>query len=763
MKKQPLAAFSCYRKFQYEYTEVTMKSIKRNNSSFWMIGSFLLILLIFLLLMSKTPDTITKETIEYTEVVALIKALDTEENENKYESLLNEEAKESDTTYGMLKEVLDTLDVSGKTSTKFLDNTSSVAKVERDKFFSIYENLIDEFYKRGEIALEEIVIIGVAKDNNENGKEILVTTNEIGICQKELFIEYAGYVTQTYVKRSQNKTTFLAVKEAKSEEIHAQYLYVTGQDAEGIHFLIKDMELVLPAKSNLSVSNDVIASITIEGGEIVKLQSFDEKINGKVLSINDTYVRLDEYGTYEFAENMKIYKVFDGLKEGTIADVALGYEFVDFVIEDGKVCACLIVADEEMEYIRVLIKTSNFSSYYHEKVIITCDSDYKVYKKENEYTEYKAYEEVTFSKEDLENEQMVKIEPDILSGKVTLCSVERNQGTPKYSGTMELYKKEEGIVVINEVLLEEYLYKVVPSEMPSYYASEALMAQAICARTYAYTKMQNAGLKDLGAHLDDSTSFQVYNNIEEQVSTTSAVRQTTGIVVMNANEPMETMYYSTSFGMGSGGLRINQSESNVVDLSTNKAFDTYIESAYESDFEYGEGFYRWNYETNLDVELLEKRLKECYNKNKNNLLYMDEKQEFLARDSFDSLGEIQGIFVAERSIGGRAEKLTIIGSKNSVLLCGEYNIRYTLLNEETTIEKQDNSEMEMTTLLPSAFFKITTSQKDKAVVGYSLVGGGYGHGNGMSQNGANQMAMSGYSYVDILMLFYENCTLEQIY
>ncbi len=741
-----------------------MKSIKRNNSSFWMIGSFLLILLIFMLLISKTPEETTKETIEYTEVISLIKALDMDENENKYENLLaDEELEENDTTYGMLKEVLDTLDISGKASDTFLDNISASVKVEREKFFSIYENLIDEFDKRQEIILEEVVIVGIAKESNEKGEKLLVTTKEIGVCIEELFSEYVGFVTKTYVKRENGQSEFLAVKESAGDDIYAQYVYVTGQDTAGVHFLIKDMEIILPAKSSLFVPNDVIANLTIKDGEITKIKSFEEKINDKVLSINDTYVRLAEYGTYEFSEDMKVYKVYDGLKEGTIADVALGYEFVDFVIEDGKVCACLIVADEEMEYIRVLIKTNNFASNFHNEVTITCDANYKVYKNDEEYLEYKSGEKVIFKAEDLENGQMLRIEPEILSGKVTLCSIERNQGTPQYGGTMELYKREEGIVVINEVLLEEYLYKVVPSEMPSYYGEQALMAQAICARTYAYTKMQNAGLKDLGAHLDDSTSFQVYNNIDEQVSTTSAVRQTMGIVVMTENEPMETMYYSTSFGMGSGGLRINQSESNVIDLSTNQAFDTYIDGDYETDFEYEEGFYRWNYETNLDTELLENRLKECYNKNKNNLLYWDGKQDFFARDSYESIGEIRDIFVAERSVGGRAEKLTIVGSKNSVMLCGEYNIRYTLLNEEKTIEKQDNSEMEMSTLLPSAFFKIETSQKDKAVVGYSLVGGGYGHGNGMSQNGANQMAMTGYSYVDILKLFYENCTLEQIY
>ncbi len=742
-----------------------MKSIKKSNHSFWLIGSFVLIVLIFLLILSRTPEVITKDTIGYEEVLTLIQALG-EEDKSQYEALLTKYTDEegtSQTTYLMLKETLDTLDSTGNTSAKILDNVSINSVIDRDEFFNLYEQLLDDFQKREEITLEEISVLGISKEQSESGESLLITTNETGSCKETLFLEYAGFVTKTYVKRVNQEVTFLVVKEASDEEINLPYMYVQGQDTEGIHFLVKNKEVVLPSKKKTEISNDTVASLVICQGQITKIKSYDEKMNDKVLSINDTYVTLENYGVYEFCDNMKVYKVYEGLSEGSIQDVALGYEFVDFVLEDGKICACLIVASEGMEYIRVLIKTTDFLSNYHNEVTMSCDSSFKVYENGEDYTEYAAYEEVTFSNENLEDGKMVKIVPDVLSGKVILSSIKRNQGTPSYSGIMELHQKEEGIVVINEVLLEEYLYTVVPSEMPSYYQEQALMAQAICARTYAYTKMKNAGLKELGAHLDDSTSFQVYNNINEQVSTTSAVRETSGIILTKDNVPIETLYYSTSFGIGSTGLRLNHQETEKIDLSTNDAFDKYIENTYESDFEVEEGFYRWNYETNLDTDILEKRLEECYNKNKNYVLYFNQQQTFDSIDAYEDLGEIKAISVVERSVGGRAEKITIQGSNNTIMLIGEYNIRYTLLNEENMVNKQDGTTMTMTTLLPSAFFKIETRKEGKAVVGYSLIGGGFGHGNGMSQNGAGNMAQAGYKYTDILQLFYESCTLEQIY
>ncbi len=740
-----------------------MKSIKKRNNSFWMIGSFLIVLIVFLLLLSKTPQKMIEDTVDYREMITLIKALDTKENETKYDVFFTEYIENGDgITYEELKKILDVLDSSGNTSARFLDNVSFKKEIERDAFYNIYDKLIVNYNKQNEIFLEEIAILGLADEYMEN-QQLLITTNEIGYCDPILFEPFSGFVTKTYVQRSLQEVEYLAVKDTVGEKINVSYVYVTGQDVEGIHFLIKDMEMVLEPEKNVTVENDVIANLTIENGKVSKVESFSEKINDKVLSINNTSVRLEKFGVYEFVDDMKVYKIYDGLKEGSIADVALGYEFVDFVVKDGKVCACLIVANDEMEYIRVLIKSNGFASNYHDEVTISCDSDYKIYDSKNEYLEYKAFENVTFTKGDLNENELVKIVPDVLSGKVIISSLTRNQGIPDYSGVIELHKKNEGIVVINEVLLEEYLYTVVPSEMPSYYAEQALMAQAICARTYAFTKMLNAGLKDLGAHLDDSTSFQVYNNIEEQVSTTNAVRKTVGMIVTVDNEPLETMYYSTSFGMGSSGNRINKLEKDTMDLSANEDFDEYIENTYETDFEFLEGLYRWSYDTNLNMKLLESRVQECYNKNKSNVLYLGNDNQFTTKEEFAQLGQIQEIFVVERSIGGRAEKVSIQGSLNTILLCGEYNIRYSLLNEEKGISRQDGTVMNMTTLLPSAFFKIETGKADDSVIGYSVIGGGFGHGNGMSQNGAGNMAKEGYTYDEILSVFYDNCVVDLIY
>ena len=47
------------------------------------------------------------------------------------------------------------------------------------------------------------------------------------------------------------------------------------------------------------------------------------------------------------------------------------------------------------------------------------------------------------------------------------------------------------------------------------------------------------------------------------------------------------------------------------------------------------------------------------------------------------------------------------------------------------------------------------------VISYTLYGGGFGHGIGMSQNAARRMAQAGYDYKQILQFFYE-CSIEGV-
>ena len=105
----------------------------------------------------------------------------------------------------------------------------------------------------------------------------------------------------------------------------------------------------------------------------------------------------------------------------------------------------------------------------------------------------------------------------------------------------------------------------------------------------------------------------------------------------------------------------------------------------------------------------------------------------------------------------------IVGSEGTYAVRTEYNIRYILNNGSYSIVRRDGTEVASKTLLPSAFFMVTTGKEDGNVIGYTVVGGGYGHGIGMSQNGARNMAQAGLTEEEILTFFYEGSRIETIY
>jgi len=303
--------------------------------------------------------------------------------------------------------------------------------------------------------------------------------------------------------------------------------------------------------------------------------------------------------------------------------------------------------------------------------------------------------------------------------------------------------KKDKFVVVNELPLESYLYGVVPSEMPSGYPMEALKAQAVCARTYAVLHMMNPAYPEYNAHVDDTTSYQVYHNIEEQEKTNRAVDETRGQLLFqeDGKSLAETLYYSTSCGL-------------VVEASTNSTFETYISAVNKNDFEANESWYRWTYHVKkLDKEGMLNRLISRQKATEGKILTMTGKdvyEELPIRE----LETVKELFISKRSDSGMGEEMIIHTNKNVYKVLGEYNIRYVLNEPSVPVTKQDGNQIKMKTLLPSAYILLQPIKQNNIVTGYEILGGGYGHGIGMSQNGAKAMANQGYTMEEILEFYY---------
>lgn len=527
-----------------------------------------------------------------------------------------------------------------------------------------------------------------------------------------------------------------------------------------------------------------VADVVLTDGAVTTVFAKTDKINGRILGADETGIEIEGYGFIPLDADYKGYRLYDDLVMCTVKDICFGYDFTDIVLDEGSVCGILIAKEDAMEYIRVLIKTGNYDGSYHEQLVLTSDTSYTVTygSYDNRITDtYAVGEEFTIDGDSSYfDEGRVWIQPDVLTGKLILKNVSRSQGIPSYRGALELLNTDEGIVVINEVLLEEYLYSVVPSEMPARYPSEALKAQAICARTYAYGHMEHAGYPQYGAHVDDSTSYQVYNNILEQESTSTAVRKTYGqLLLTGQNETAGTYYYSTSCGIGTEALiwkteaaaqidylhvkTLNPAEEDIGEyLKDEEHFKEFITQTNAADFEANEGWYRWTYEVKkLDTDHMLEMLQKRYDANSKLILTLVD-GEFVSRE-IKELSAIKNIYIECRLSGGVADELIIETKDNTYKVISEHNIRYVLNDGKSSVHRQDGSKVASSSLLPSGFFVISTRKEKGNVVGYSLIGGGFGHGVGMSQNGAKEMANYGYRSQDILLYFYDGCHLENIY
>ncbi len=411
--------------------------------------------------------------------------------------------------------------------------------------------------------------------------------------------------------------------------------------------------------------------------------------------------------------------------------------------DDGTAEAASSQEQGEDENIRVLLMTSGYSGYYHDSVTLQCAQNWY---KAGQEAALAAGSQAVLTTEDLQIGESACFYPENSGGTITVASITRDCGMPSYPGTLTVYREEQGLILVNELPLEEYLRYVVPSEMPASYEMEALKAQAVCARTYACRQMAGDSMEPYHADVDDSVSYQVYHNLDAQQNTDFAVLATKGKVLTSDGEPISAYFFSTSCGHTSTDdvWNAEQTESYLKSvyldsderksLDSEEVFAAFITSSDTETYDSQEPWYRW--EVTLPLDYLNGQF------------------------SSYGIGDITGIQVAERGEGGAVAQLEVTGTKGKTVLENEYTIRETLSAKGYTITRKDGSTVDSMTLLPSAYFICTPVEENGTVSGYRFQGGGYGHGVGMSQNGANQMAKEGKSWKEILNFFYQNISID---
>lgn len=424
--------------------------------------------------------------------------------------------------------------------------------------------------------------------------------------------------------------------------------------------------------------------------------------------------------------------------------------------------------------IRVLL-SDTAEGYMQSYVEISCNTSYSI-NDGNTITIHEKNDIITINRDTL-SEGNLTIAPNKENGRLTISSIKKGGGAPSYRGALKITAHEDGYTIVNELPVEEYLYGVVSSEVPSDFETEALKVQAVCARGFAYKKLENPSYEVYGADVDDTTSSQVYNNFPETENSIQAVNETIGIVPVYKGEYINAFYFSTSCGVTCNNLDVwggeaepylcttmEDENSEKAELSDEKAFRAFIDDniingneqvdAFESDLP----FYRWTaaYTYEDMGAAVERGIAMCDESS----LYVLKGEAYEQLDGkAPVIGDIKSITVTARGDSGIAKEIVIKGSENTIKCIGQNNIRHILCPYDIIITEQDGSEQTSWEMLPSAFFYVT---KDKNSKQYIIKGGGFGHGAGMSQNGANEMAKLGYTYEEIIKHYYNGITLKKI-
>jgi stage II sporulation protein D len=268
-----------------------------------------------------------------------------------------------------------------------------------------------------------------------------------------------------------------------------------------------------------------------------------------------------------------------------------------------------------------------------------------------------------------------------------------------YSGSLAFMSDDNGLYVINDLPFEKYIEGVVASETGGEWELEALKTQAVISRTYAlFHRDRNA---ENQFHLTSGVLHQAYSGKSISPLIQKAVRETAGEILTFNDQPIKAFYHSTCEGKTELPEEV-----------------------------WGE---RFPYFRSVDC-------------NTRNAPYESWNKRFSKVEIEDATGikGIADITVISNTVSGRVRTLRITAGN------GETG------TSEIEIKATDFRRLLGYRRLPSTDFVL--NQEDGGV---SIEGRGWGHGVGLSQWGALEMAKQGKDYRVILSHYYPGTELKK--
>lgn len=301
-----------------------------------------------------------------------------------------------------------------------------------------------------------------------------------------------------------------------------------------------------------------------------------------------------------------------------------------------------------------------------------------------------------------------------------------------YHGGLKVIARNGGMRLINEVGLEDYVAGVLPYEMSPSWPQAALQAQAVAARTYALNNMAKAKGQDYD--VTPSTDYQVYKGKERETQATrKAVQHTQGMVMTYGGQPINALFHSDGGGYTESAVNVWGNDlpylKGVKDYSTHEGTRSWLITTSRHD--------------------LEAKLR-------------------AAGKSVGSLKKIEltpmgraPLETRDRGISGRVKQATFVGASKKVTLTGD-QLRSILGLKSTLFDFYVNHKPSVQEK-PGRSYHTFTRKNDVVYI----LGHGWGHGLGLSQWGAYEMAQKGPNngeyYKKILNHYYTGIQIDKWY
>ncbi|MFC1521661.1 SpoIID/LytB domain-containing protein [Elusimicrobiota bacterium] len=298
--------------------------------------------------------------------------------------------------------------------------------------------------------------------------------------------------------------------------------------------------------------------------------------------------------------------------------------------------------------------------------------------------------------------------------------------------------KRAGIIMVNDIVVEEYLYSVLPSEMPISSPPEAFKAQAIVARTDTlFRKKRNMMHKRHPYDLCDTQHCQVYAGItSERPKARRAVNKTRGIILTHKKRPINALYHANC-----GGHTITASK------LPGWWGAPYLQGVFDGPGKAPSS--PWE----MDFWIKGKPAIHCaaskhVHKASSRWIWSVSRKELQERVNRKArIGKLLHVESVRRIGSGHLLGVKFIGSKGRVIIRKEHELKRLLAIGQTR----------------SVLLALDPSYNNKKELQRVYIfGGGWGHGVGLCQGGAANLAENKKSFKDILLHYYTGVEFKQL-